>query len=167
MRSSLTLNGLAVRFCSVVQSAWIGHACSLPVLHHVPTLGEHMQVPTAFKTIQIQPCSVGHVTDEYNTSCTVCGNSTFSLDPNKTFCDACPSPAQCFGNDVFIPPEQHWHSSPNSTTILSCPNPGACGGNRTHLLNCKLVSANYTTMHSAFDTCHGSFACCLEQVHVT
>ncbi len=126
----------------------------------VPTLGENVQVPTAFETIQVQPCSVGHITDVYNTSCTVCGNFTFSLDPSKTFCDECPSPAQCFGDDVFIPPEQHWHSSPNSTTILSCPNPGACGGNRTHLLDCKLVSADYMTMQSAFHICSYSFACC-------
>ena len=139
---SLTHTGLTVTCCAFVQPAWISHAFSLPVWCHVPTLAEHVQVPTAFNTTQIQPCSLGHVKGRKNNCCTVCYNSTFSLDPTKRFCNACPLPAQCFGNDVFIPPEQHWHSSPNSNTIVSSPNPGACGGNHTSLLACKQVSAD-------------------------
>ena len=120
----------------------------MPDGYHVATLAEHMQVPSAFKTIQVQPCSLGLIKDTAET-CKVCGNSTFSLDPANTYCDPCPSGAQCFGGDAFIPPAQHWHSSPNSTNIVSCPNPGACEGNRSHLLSCKQVSADYITTHSA------------------
>ena len=132
---------------------------------HVPTLAEHVQVPAAFKTIQVQPCSLGSITSKDNTTCTVCGTSTFSLDPNNTSCNSCPSGAQCNGSYAFIPPLQHYHSSPNSTIILSCPNSDACGGNRTSLLNCKLVSVSCMTKQSAFHICHCSFACCLAQVY--
>ena len=108
-----------------------------------------MQVPTAFRTLRVPPCSLGLIKDTPET-CKVCGNSTFSLNPANTSCDPCPSGAQCFGSDAFIPPAQHWHSSPNSTNIVSCPNPGACAGNRTQLLACKQVSGDFITMHSAF-----------------
>lgn len=118
---------------------------AMPGWCHVPTWAEHMQVPAAFMTLRVQPCSLGSITSGNNTICTVCGNSTFSLDPSSTVCDACPSGAQCNGSDAFIPPAQYYHSSPNSTIILSCPNPGACGGDRTTLLDCKLVSADYRT----------------------
>ncbi len=137
-----------LRYCTIC----LDQPClftAVPVWYHVLTLAQHVQVPPAFKTIRVQPCSLGSITNGDNTSCTVCGTSTFSLDPNKTSCDACPSGAQCNGSDAFIPPLQHYHSSPNSTIIVSCPNPGACGGNRTSLLACKLVSADYMTTQSA------------------
>ncbi|KAL0038989.1 hypothetical protein WJX77_004333 [Trebouxia sp. C0004] len=110
-------------------------------------------VPPAVKTIQVQPCSLGSITGGENTTCTVCGNSTFSLDPSGKMCDACPSGAQCNGSAAFIPPLQHYHSNPYSTIIVSCPNPGACGGDRTNLLKCKLPggSCNMTTSLVADD----------------
>ena len=130
----------------------LDHPClliAMPIWHHVPTLAEHVQVPAASMTLRVQPCSLGSITSGNNTICTVCGNSTFSLDPSSTVCDACPSGAQCNGSDAFIPPAQYYHSSPNSTHIVSCPNPGACGGDRTTLLDCKLVSADYSTTQPA------------------
>ncbi|DBA69633.1 TPA: hypothetical protein ACH3X2_012695 [Trebouxia sp. C0005] len=116
-------------------------------------LTDFPSVPAAFMTLRVQPCSLGSITSGNNTICTVCGNSTFSLDPSSTVCDACPSGAQCNGSDAFIPPAQYYHSSPNSTIILSCPNPGACGGDRTTLLDCKLDpgSCNMTTSLVADD----------------
>ena len=116
---------------------------------HVPTLAELVQVPPAVKTIQVQPCSLGSVRNNETTTCTVCANLLFSLDPTNTTCDGCPSGAQCFGSDAFIPPVQSYHSSPNSTTIVSCPNPGACGGDRNILRACKQVSADCMTMQPA------------------
>ena len=118
---------------------------AIPVWYHVLTLAEHVQVPPAYKTIRVQPCSLGSITNEDNTICTVCPNSTFSLKSTSMTCDACPSGAQCNGSAAFIPPVQYYHSSPNSTVIVSCPNSYACGGLRTDLLNCKLVSASYLT----------------------
>ena len=117
----------------------------MPLCYYASPQAEHicMQVPAASKALQVQPCALGRITDQPD-MCQLCGNSTFSLNPVNESCDPCPSGAQCFGSDAFIPPEQHWHSSPNSTTIVSCPNPGACGGNRTHLLDCKKVSPDYT-----------------------
>jgi len=137
---------------------------AMPIWHHVPTLAEHMQVPAASMILRVQPCSLGSITSGNNTICTVCGNSTFSLDPSSIVCDACPSGAQCNGSAAFIPPMEYYHSSPNSTHIVSCPNPGACGGDRTALLDCKLVSADYRTKQPAFHACRCSFACCLAQV---
>ena len=99
-----------------------------------------MQVPAAWKTLQVQHCSSGQITEDSNRTCRVCGNSTFSMNPLKQSCDPCPSGADCHGADVFIPPKHSWHSSPNSTTIVSCPNADACEGNRTTLLRCKKVS---------------------------
>ena len=129
--------------------AWPVCLAVMPMWHGVPNLVEHVQVPPAVMTLRVQPCSLGSITSGNNTICTVCGNSTFSLDPSSTVCDACPSGAQCNGSDAFIPPAQYYHSSPNSTHIVSCPNPGACGGDRTTLLDCKLVSAEYRTKQSA------------------
>ncbi len=152
-----------LRYCTIC----LDQPCLLiavPVWYHVPTLAQHVQVPPAFKTIQVQPCSLGSITSTDNTTCTVCGNSTFSLNPASKMCDACPSGAQCNGSNAFIPPLQRYHSSPYSTIIVSCPNLGACGGDRTNLLDCKLVSADYMTTQSAFHIFHCSFACCLAQV---
>ena len=136
---------------TLLQSAWISHACALPVYPcHVPTLAELVQVPPAVKTIRVQPCSLGSIRNEDNTTCTACGMLTFSLNSSSTECDACPSGAQCNGSDAFIPPLLHYHSNPYSTIIVSCPNPSACGGNRTELLKCKLVSADYMPTQPAF-----------------
>ncbi len=123
---------------------------AMPTWHHVPRLAKHVQVPAASMTLRVQPCSLGSITSGNNSTCTACPNSTFSLDPTSTVCDACPSGAQCNGSAAFIPPAQYYHSGPNSTHIVSCPNPGACGGDRTALLNCKLVSADYRTKQPAF-----------------
>ena len=117
--------------------------------HHVLLLAKHMQVPAASMILRVQSCSLGSITSGNNTICTVCGNSTFSLDPSSTVCNACPSGAQCNGSAAYIPPAQYYHSSPNSTHIVSCPNPGACGGDRTALLDCKLVSAHYRSRQPA------------------
>ena len=110
-----------------------------------------MQVPAAWKTLHVQSCLVGQVHDDSNMTCTVCGNSTFSLDPLRTSCDPCPSGAVCYGADAFIPPEHSWHSGPNSTTILTCPNADACEGNRTTLLACKQVKRH--SLCSLLHTC--------------
>ncbi|KAL0046985.1 hypothetical protein WJX82_003591 [Trebouxia sp. C0006] len=110
-------------------------------------------VPAASMILRVQSCSLGSITSGNNTICTVCGNSTFSLDPSSTVCNACPSGAQCNGSAAYIPPAQYYHSSPNSTHIVSCPNPGACGGDRTALLDCKLDAGtcNMTTSLMADD----------------
>ena len=134
---------------------------AVPVSYHVLSLADHVQVLLAFKTIRVQPCSLGSIKSEDNTTCTACGMLTFSLKTSSTTCDACPTGAQCNGSAAFIPPAQYYHSSPYSTNIVSCPNPGACGGDRTKLLKCKLVSADYMTAQSDFHMCHCSFACCL------
>ncbi len=144
----------------------------MPIWHHVPTWAEHVQVPAASMTLRVQPCSLGSITSGNNTICTVCGNSTFSLDPTSTVCDACPSGAQCNGSAAFIPPAEYYHSSPNSTHIVSCPNPGACGGDRTALLDCKLVSAEYGTnshiwpLQLCLLPCTGGMQCDLGNPHV-
>ncbi|KAL0046667.1 hypothetical protein WJX82_006643 [Trebouxia sp. C0006] len=77
----------------------------------------------AFKTIRVQPCSLGRIKSEDNTTCTACGMLTFSLKTSSTTCDACPTGAQCNGSAAFLPPAQYYHSSPYSTNIVSCPNP--------------------------------------------
>ena len=138
----------------------------MPISCHVLSLADHVQVPLAFKTIRVQPCSLGSIRSEDNTTCTACGILTFSLNSSSMTCDACPSGAQCNGSAAFIPPVQYYHSSPYSTIIVSCPNPSACGGDRTKLLECKLVSADCMTMQSDFHICHCSFACCLAQVRM-
>ena len=112
--------------------------------------GSAMQVLPVWKTLQIQSCSLGQVTDNTNDTCRVCGAATFSLNPQNTSCDTCPSGILCYGSAIFIPPLHYWHSSPNSTTILSCPNTAGCGGNRTQLLACKQVSPEYSAMRLAF-----------------
>lgn len=117
------------------------------------TLAGFPLVPPVSKTIRVQSCALGSVTNLDNTTCSLCPNSTFSLNSSSTVCDACPSGAQCNGSAAFIPPQQYYHSSPYSTIIVSCPNPGACGGNRTDLLNCKLPggTCNMTTSLVADD----------------
>ena len=160
----MRIAGRSVTLCAIVQYAWISNACASPCLLaiiYVPTLDGHVQVPAALKTIRVQPCSAGSLTSQMGTICSACQNSTFSLDPANTSCDACPSGAQCYGSDVFIPLLQHYHSSPNSTNIVSCPNPGACGGSRFDLRDCKRVSADYMTTQSVFGIYDCSCACCL------
>ena len=111
---------------------------------------EHVQVPAAWKILHVQNCSLGQVTQDFNRTCRLCGNSTFSLDPSKPSCDPCPSGATCYGADAFIPPRHYWHSSPNSTTIVACPNADSCEGKRSVLLTCKQVSAHSLAWQLAF-----------------
>lgn len=135
---------------------YLGQACIHPMTHPRRLLltgcfsmAASMQVPPVWKTLQIQSCSSGQVTTNTNDTCRACGAATFSLNPQNTSCDPCPSEAMCSGSDAFIPPLNHWHSSPNSTTVLSCPNTAGCAGNRTQLLACKQVSTKYSTTHLA------------------
>lgn len=100
----------------------------------------HVQVPAAWKILQVQPCSLGQITADRRRACTLCGISTFPLDPLNQSCDPCPPGASCFGGDAFIPLEHSWHSSPMSTTIVGCPNADGCKGDRNGLLVCKQVS---------------------------
>ena len=97
-----------------------------------------LQVPAAWKMVQVQNCTTGQV-QQNAAICSTCPAATFPLNPLNESCDACPAGATCFGDSHFIPPSQSWHSHPYSTNIVQCPNAKRCQGDRTTLLNCTEV----------------------------
>ena len=89
--------------------------------------------------VAVRPCAPGEVQHTTQT-CSACAMSTYSFNSSASFCDSCPSNANCSGGSNLIPTKQFWHSAANSDFIVPCPNNNACNGDRNALLACKNAS---------------------------
>lgn len=61
-------------------------------------------------------------------SCEICGNNTYSFNPEDGYCLSCPREAECYGYDVIFPKPGYWRSGRFSDKFYKCPYENACLG---------------------------------------
>lgn len=111
---------------------------SLKVIHPPNSNTTISLIPnSSLQPIQIQlsfrSCIPGEI--QILNSCELCGNNTYSLNPDDNYCLSCPREAECYGTDKMLPKDGYWRSGRFSDEFYGCPYPSAClGSNQEEMI---------------------------------